>query len=181
MAAAAGDRARIVAADVRKARIQLLRDTVRASGARGIQIVQADLEAGLPFSSAFDIVFVDAPCSGLGTVRRDPDIRWRREEGDLPRFASAQRRMIDHAAAVVRPGGRLVYSTCSSEPDENEAVVSHFLAGNPGFRQIDLKREEAFLPEALRPVITDAGVVRTAPDAHGLEAFFGTVLRRELK
>ncbi len=83
MASMAGDRAEIVATDVRTARIALLRETVEASGARNIRVQQADLEAGLPFEAEFDIVFVDAPCSGLGTVRRDPDIRWRRTEEDL--------------------------------------------------------------------------------------------------
>ena len=83
MASMAGDRAEIVAVDVRSARVELLRETVEASGARNIRVQQGDLEAGLPFKSEFDIVFVDAPCSGLGTVRRDPDIRWRRSEADL--------------------------------------------------------------------------------------------------
>ena len=91
MAAMADDKAQIVAADVRGARIQLLRDTVDASGASSIRVVQADLERGLPFSAEFDVVFVDAPCSGLGTLRRDPDIRWRRRESDL-QIASRARR-----------------------------------------------------------------------------------------
>ena len=77
MAAAAGEEATVVAADVRNARMQLLRNTVRSSGASNIRLVQADLERGLPFGPSFDLVVVDAPCSGLGTLRRDPDIRWR--------------------------------------------------------------------------------------------------------
>ena len=79
--------------------------------------------APLPFPDRFDCVMVDAPCSGLGTLRRDPDIRWRRTEADLPPLAAAQLTMLRHAAAAVAPGGRLVYATCSSEPEENEDVV----------------------------------------------------------
>lgn len=182
MAASADDRAEIVAADVRTARVQLLRDTVRSSGAHSIRIVQADLEAGLPFGPIFDLVFVDAPCSGLGTIRRDPDIRWRRSEADLPNLAHAQGRMISNAAQVVAPGGTLVYSTCSSEPEENEAVVAAFAARHPSFRPVDLHHElhteRSPHLAALEPVLDPAGFLRTLPEKHGLEAFFGAVLRR---
>jgi 16S rRNA (cytosine967-C5)-methyltransferase len=182
MAAFANDRAEIVAADLRSARVQLLRDTVRSSGAHSIRIVQADLEAGLPFGPIFDLVFVDAPCSGLGTIRRDPDIRWRRTAADLPDLATAQNRMIRNAAQAVAPRGTLVYSTCSSEPEENEAVVAGFVAGNPSFRPVDLHDDlhAARSPHlaALEPVLDPAGFLRTLPEKHGLEAFFGAVLRR---
>jgi 16S rRNA (cytosine967-C5)-methyltransferase len=178
MAAMAEDRAEIVAIDVRTARVELLRETVNASGARNIHVQQADLEAGLSFKSEFDIVFVDAPCSGLGTIRRDPDIRWRRSEGDLASFSSTQSTMIRNAAEAVRPGGRLIYSTCSSEPEENDAVVSRFLQSNPGFAPIDLNVERPAYFAALRPVLDETGVLRTLPDKHGLEAFYGAVLRR---
>jgi 16S rRNA (cytosine967-C5)-methyltransferase len=178
MAAMAGDRARIIAADVRTARVQLLRETVAASGAHNIRIVQADVEHGLPFTRGFDIVFVDAPCSGLGTVRRDPDIRWRRQETDLAALASAQATMLIHAASVVVPGGRLIYSTCSSEPEENEEVVDRFLSHHPGFVHVDLRNERVRYQDALEPVLDESGMLRTLPHKHGLEAFFGAVLRR---
>ena len=178
MAAMAGDRAAIVAADVRTARIQLLRETVSSSGATNVRIVQADLASGLPFNAAFDLVFVDAPCSGLGTVRHDPEIRWRRAEADLAPLATAQLRMIHHAAEAVRPGGRLVYSTCSSEPEENEAVVSEFLSEAPHFSAVDLRSERPAHYAAIEPVLDERGFLHTTPHEHGLEAFFGAVLRR---
>ena len=178
MAAMAGDRADIVATDVRPARVDLLQQTVAASGARNIRVQQADLEAGLPFSREFDVVFVDAPCSGLGTVRRDPDIRWRRSETDLAPLARAQATMIRNAADAVRPRGRLIYSTCSSEPEENDRVVDEFLASNSDFALIDLRTEQSPYAAALAPVIDDRGVLRTLPHRHGLEAFYGAVLRR---
>jgi 16S rRNA (cytosine967-C5)-methyltransferase len=178
MAAMSDDRAEIVATDVRPARVELLRQTVKASGARSIRIQQADLEAGLPFAREFDVVFVDAPCSGLGTVRRDPDIRWRRTETDLALLASAQATMIRNAAAAVRPGGRLIYSTCSSEPEENDRVVTEFLASGSDFTLADMRTEDVPFSQALAPVVDDEGVLRTLPHKHGLEAFYGAVLRR---
>ena len=178
MAAMAHDRADIVAIDVRNARVQLLRDTVRASGAQNIRVLQADLEAGLPFGPRFDLVFVDAPCSGLGTVRRDPDIRWRRTEADLAPLAAAQLKMLRNAAEAVRPGGRLIYATCSSEPEENDHVFDSFLSSDPRFVRVDLRKEKPLHFDALDPVIDETGVLRTLPHRHGLEAFFGAVLRR---
>ena len=96
----------------------------------------------------FDAVLLDAPCSGLGTIRRDPDLRWRRREEDLPALAVAQIDMLTRLATVVKPGGRLTYSTCSSEPEENEAVVEAFLAAHPAFRRGEL--HTGFLEQHLK-------------------------------
>jgi 16S rRNA (cytosine967-C5)-methyltransferase len=148
---------RVVAADVRGRRIELLARTVRRSGAGNVRIVQADAMQPLPFGPVFDRVLLDAPCSGLGTLRRDPDIKWRRREEDLPALAAAQLAMAGHAASVLAPGGALVYATCSSEPEENDGVVDAFLASHPDF-------EEA------RPRL------RTRPDRDRLEAFFAAML-----
>jgi 16S rRNA (cytosine967-C5)-methyltransferase len=166
----------IVAADVRDRRVRLLRRTVSASRASNVVIVRADVLRPLPFSTPFDLVVVDAPCSGLGTLRRDPDIRWRRNESDLPALAAAQLTMLQHAGDLVAPGGRLVYSTCSSEPEENEGVVSAFLAGHPAFTRMDARLASPMLPAA---VVDDRGCLRTQPHLHQLEAFFGAVFVRE--
>jgi 16S rRNA (cytosine967-C5)-methyltransferase len=177
MAAAAGDRAFIVASDVRDARMQLLRETVSLSGSASIRLVQANLQQSLPFGERFDVVFVDAPCSGLGTIRRDPDIRWRRREEDLIGFQTSQLTMLRNAAAVVKPAGRLIYSTCSSEPEENDAVVEQFLSNAGNFRLLDVR---GTLP-VLAPVLDERGILRTFPDVHRLEAFFGAVLQRHAR
>ena len=105
-------------------------------------------------AGTFDLVLIDAPCSGLGTIRRDPDIRWRRSPDDLPRFAAAQRELLARAADLVKPGGRLLYSTCSSEPEENEDVVAAFLGDRHDF--------------------TQERTTRRCPSATSLEAFFGS-------
>jgi 16S rRNA (cytosine967-C5)-methyltransferase len=173
--AAANDGGLLVACDVRDRRIDLLRRTVTAAGAMEVRIVQADLLRPLPFRVQFDTVLVDAPCSGLGTLRRDPDIRWRRREADLAAFASAESRMLQNAAACVAMGGRLVYATCASEPEENERVVDAFLETTPGFTSLDARVAAPRLPEA---VVDARGHLRTEPHRHGLEAFFGAVLER---
>ncbi len=175
MAAMMCGEGRIVASDVRERRVQLLRRTVSASGATNVAIVHADLLRPLPFRQPFDLVVVDAPCSGLGILRRDPDIRWRRSEDDLPALAAAELTMLQHAADAVAPGGRLVYSTCSSEPEENEGVVSAFLAGASGFMALDARTAAPSVPAA---VIDDRGCLRTQPHRHELEAFFGAVFTR---
>ena len=165
----------LVACDVRRRRVELLARTTREARATNIRIVQADVLSPLPFSSQFDCVLLDAPCSGLGTLRRDPDIRWRRQESDIQRFAESQLRMLRHVAALVTPGGRLVYATCSSEPEENEQVVEAFLKTADGFAPVDARHAHPALPAA---VVDERSHLRSSPESHGLEAFFGAVFTR---
>ena len=176
LAASAGGQARIVAADVRSKRIALLRRTIARAAPPKVAILQADAERTLPFGPVFDTVLLDAPCSGLGTIRRDPDIRWRRRPEDFGELARAQLRMLTNAAAVVRPGGRVVYATCSSEPDENEDVVAEFLRGHGRFVTPAAEETRGRLPSPVGELINDEGMLRTWPARHGLEAFFGAVL-----
>ena len=176
IAAAMAGRGLLVASDVRDRRMLLLRRTVDASGAANVRLVQADLLKTLPFRAPFDLVFVDVPCSGLGTLRRDPDIRWRRRENDLASFGAAELTMLQHAAELVGRGGRLLYATCSSEPEENEGVADAFLATAPAFARQHVRDVSSRVPDA---VIDARGDLRTAPDRHGLEAFYAAVFRRQ--
>ncbi len=175
MAADMRDEGTIVATDVRDRRLALLKATVHASGASMIRLARVGATGALPFAAAFDRVLVDAPCSGLGTLRRDPDIRWRRAEQELPALALQQAALLSRAAAVVRPGGRLVYATCSSEPEENEGVVDTFLATHGDFTIADLRRDNV---QPLAPFLDDRGMMRTLPFEHALEAFFAAALVR---
>jgi 16S rRNA (cytosine967-C5)-methyltransferase len=175
LAATLAGAGRVIACDVRPRRVELLRRTVEVLRAPNVSIVQADLLAALPFGDPFDCVLVDAPCSGLGTLRRDPDIKWRRRESDLPVLAAGQRQMLAHAAATVRPGGRVIYATCSSEPEENELVARDFLTASRDFIQVDARTVHAQLPPAL---VDESGYFRSAPDRHQLEMFFGAVFER---
>jgi len=168
----------LVACDVRPSRLRLLRATVAPlaeplpggpEGAPGPpRIVRLDASKPLPFGPVFDRVLVDAPCSGLGTLRRDPDLKWSRTAADLSRFADLQTTMLERAADAVKPGGVLVYATCSSEPEENAGVVQRFLAGDSRFHQVPV--EAAHLPR------DRAGALETRPDVHGLDAFYSAVL-----
>jgi 16S rRNA (cytosine967-C5)-methyltransferase len=172
MAAAMMDRGLLVATDVRGGRVDLLARTIRGSGATCIRIVRTDAARALPFRALFDCVLLDAPCSGLGTIRRDPDVKWRRAEKDLAALAAVQLAMLDQASQVLRPGGRLVYSTCSSEPEENEQVIEQFLTGHPSFRLT----VPGGLPATVRSMIETTGYFRTHPFRDGLEAFFAAIL-----
>jgi len=151
----------VVACDVRPRRVRLLRSTLQRTGLAAVPVVQVASTGALPFADrSFDGVLVDAPCSGLGTLRRDPDIRWGRRADDLPRLAAGQLTLLHRAAGLVRPGGELIYSTCSSEPDENEDVVAAFLADAHDFRLVHEHR--------------------TLPPDDRLEAFYGAVIARNL-
>ncbi|HEX6462865.1 MAG TPA: 16S rRNA (cytosine(967)-C(5))-methyltransferase RsmB [Vicinamibacterales bacterium] len=175
MVAAMGDVGLVVAADVRGRRVELLARTIAASGARSVRILRADARGPAPFRTRFDAVLVDAPCSGLGTIRRDPDVRWRRTEADLAPLAAAQQEMLMHLAPAIRPGGRLIYSTCSSEPEENQDVVDAFLAGHPDFSR---RVPPTFERENLRVLLDADGALETLPFRDALESFYAASLHR---
>lgn len=166
----------LVATDVRKSRIALLAKTIRYSGATNIRIAQADFVAGAPFSQSFDCVVVDAPCTGLGTIRTDPDIRWRCQPHDFSKTAEIQLSILEQASQAVKSGGRLLYSTCSSEPEENEEVIVSFLKLHPNFSILNAKSLRDSLGVTLTSAINSSGHLRTYPFLHGLDAFFATVL-----
>lgn len=168
----------LVACDLRPRRMRLLARTLQAAGARAVGLARVDLLGGLPFGAVFDRVLVDAPCSGLGTLRRDPDVKWRRLEADLAAFARRQHQMLASAAAAVKPGGRLVYSTCSSEPDENEQVVDGFLAAHAWFVREDPSTVSRGLPPGVAACLDQDGALRPSPHEHGLEPFYAARLRR---
>lgn len=170
---AAGARHGLVAADYRKTRVTLLKETLRRAQVPA-SVVRFDARVGLPFKATFDCVILDAPCSGLGTIRREPDLKWTRTADDLPRLAAEQRRMIASAADAVRPGGRLVYATCSSEPEENAEIVDAFLANDNRFTEAPANTTDV-VPSDL---LDRRGHLVTRPDAHRLEAFYAAVLVR---
>ena len=173
LAGGAGPRGLVVASDFRPRRVALLRRSLTRMRPPRAAVVRLDAAAPLPFARVFDCVLVDAPCSGLGALRGDPDVRWRRAPGDLPRFAARQLAMLSRAAETVRPGGRLVYATCSSEPEENDEVVDRFLAAHPEY---ELTAPDA--GPAVERVVDRRGCLRTLPFRHGVEAFFGALLVR---
>jgi len=129
--------AKIVAGDLHPHRVETMRRLAAKQEAR-IHVLVHDVTKPLPFSDeSFDRVLLDAPCAGTGTLRRNPEIRYRLRPEDINELAEQQKQMLARAAAVVRPGGRLLYSTCSVEPEENEQVVDHFVSNQPEFRAVN--------------------------------------------
>ena len=165
MATRAQDSARIIATDVSAQRLGTLRRTLAQQHLTSVTPMVLDGTSPLPFSAVFDRVLVDAPCSGTGTLRHNPEIRWRIMEADIPNLAAQQKELLWNAARVVKPGGRLIYSTCSVEPEENEQVVEDFLQNSQEFRVIPQQRFS-----------TQSGAIRTWPHLHRTDGFFATVL-----
>ena len=164
--------ARILAGDARHERLGRLADTTRRAGVE-IHCVGADLEAAPIRAAGMDAVLVDAPCSATGTMRRHPDARWRLDPTVFARAATRQARLLAAAAPLVRPGGLLIYATCSLEPEENEHVVESFLNRNPGFTRS--ARADASLPAEL---LTDAGDFQSLPQRHGIDGAYAARLVR---
>ncbi len=178
LAAAMPDRGLLVATDLRPRRIRLLADRLAVAGPSVVRIARADVTRPLPFDRVFDCVLLDAPCSGLGTLRRDPDLKWRVRESDLAALAAVEAAMLDRVAEVVKPGGRLIYSTCSSESIENEAVFESFLGRHPEFEPPGRSAVVNLVPSGVARCLDSNGCLRTSPGEHGLEAFFAAMATR---
>jgi len=169
-----GNRGRIVALDIHEGKLKALKGLAGRLGATIIETLGGDagVDQGDDFREAFDRVLVDAPCSGLGTLRRNPEIKWRLTPKDMKTFPPLQKKILGRSALYLRRGGILVYSTCTIAEEENEKVVHAFLAENKDFKPI---RPPAFVDERL---IDDQGFFRTLPHRHGTDGFFGAVLMK---
>jgi len=164
--------ARILAGDGRHERIGRLADTTRRAGV-AIRCVAADLEAAPLRPASVAAVLVDAPCSATGTMRRHPDARWRLHPAVFARLAQRQTRLLAAAASLVRPGGLLIYATCSLEPEENEQVVESFLTQHPEF--VRTPRSGSTVPAEL---LTAAGDFQSLPQRHGIDGAYAARLIR---
>jgi 16S rRNA (cytosine967-C5)-methyltransferase len=153
--AAAG--ARVTAVDRSQPRLNRLRDNLGRLGLAA-EIVHADATQWR--GGPLDAVLVDAPCLATGTIRRHPDIPWLKSEADLAKLTGLQARLLDRAAELVKPGGTLVYCTCSLEPEEGEQAIAELLARNPDLRRQPIAAEEfGGTPD----LVTPAGDLRTLP------------------
>ncbi len=172
-----GATGQVVALDRHERRLALLSRDTRRLGLENVQTLQADashpLQAALGATS-FDRILVDAPCSGLGALRRNPDARWRARPDAGPRLASLQRAILRGVAPLLRPGGTLVYSTCTVEPEENDAVVDSLLAETPAFARVP----RPALPAALGPALDPRGALCTQPHRHDCDGFYAVRLER---
>ncbi len=174
--AALAPSATIVAGDVRPNRVETMRRLAVKQEAR-INVLVHDATKPLPFTDeSFDRVLLDAPCSGTGTLRRNPEIRYRLKPDDISELAEQQKQMLACAAAVVRPGGRLLYSTCSVEPEENERVIDQFASNHPDFRAVNpASAISSFIPHP------SSLHLRLWPHRQGCDGFFIAAYERAVE
>ncbi len=169
---------RIYAFDTSAARLARLKPRLKRSGLSNIHphVIASENDVRVKrLAGKADRVLVDAPCSGLGTLRRNPDLKWRQSPQSVEELKAKQAAILRSAATLLKPGGRLVYATCSFLPEENERVVADFLAGHPRFRQLDcgdlLRRQDI--------AIATGEHLRLVPHLHGTDGFFAAAMLLE--
>lgn len=175
LAALLGGAGRVVACDVASDKLEELRRRARRAGLSNIEARAIAPEGPLDVGTGFDRVLCDAPCTGTGVLRRNPEARWRLDPGDLDELPRAQGRILARAAPLTAIGGRLIYATCSVLRVENDGVADAFLAAHAGFQAVPLKE---ILGGDRARAIGDGARLYTAPDTHGTDGFFAVVFRR---
>jgi 16S rRNA (cytosine967-C5)-methyltransferase len=161
----------IVAGDLHEHRARTILKSAERQGIKGLKVIVYNAERALPFAeNSFDRVLVDAPCTGTGTLRRNPEIRWRISAPDIFDLSGRQQRILRSAAKMVRPGGSLLYSTCSVEPEENEEVVARFLKEHADFSLVPV--------DAVPALRNSDGMARTWPHRQGSDGFFIASIKR---
>lgn len=167
---------KIIAADISEKKLAVLAENCKRIGVQNVETRTVDAtKSGISFINTADAVLIDAPCSGFGTLRRHPDIRWNKTYDQLRSLSDLQNRLLENAAPHIKPGGVLVYSTCTIEPRENEEIISRFLKNFPMFT---LEPASEFLPDIPQSAITSEGFLQTFPHEHGVDGTFAARLRR---
>lgn len=181
LARAAAPRGRVIAGDIHEHRLRMIEQQLKRTHIKNVSPAKVDATQPFVFSEEFDRVLIDAPCSGTGTLSRNPEIRWRLKAQDLNEAHRSQAAMLRNALAAAGESGRVVYSTCSLEPEENENVVAAVLAETPGWRVIS---GQPALGRHLRhsdmadKFFAANGFFRTFAPEHGTDGFFAAVLAR---
>jgi 16S rRNA (cytosine967-C5)-methyltransferase len=162
------DKGRVVALESDKKRVARINEN---SSRLGLSIVKPVIgDAAVYREGTYDKILIDAPCSGLGVLRRHPDGRWTKTEESIKERAVLQKKILKNCAKLLKPGGVLVYATCTTEPEENEDVVNTFVAASGGEFRID--DPQPFLPDAAAALVRPDGFFRTFPDAPSMDGFF---------
>ena len=166
---------RVFAWDLHEHRVELIRAAARRLGLENVRPMTHDARrAPESMMLSMDAVLVDAPCSGLGVIADKPDVKYRLNDEELDGLPDIQKSILDACAKCVRPGGRLVYSTCTILPEENQNQVRAFLERHPEF---EMDENVNYLPEVLRPH-AESGMISILPNRDGMEGFFIARMRR---
>jgi len=182
---AAGGTGLVVAADRHAHRLRAMRDQFKRLGLARVRLIELDAARPLPFRKEFARILVDAPCSGTGTLARHPEIRWRLRPEQLAEFHDLQLALLKNALALLAPGGRIVYSTCSMEPEENEDVVADALHDAPSIRRVSADKAAHVLSPHLASgvkaerLFDAAGCFRTSPADNPADGFFAALLEKQ--
>lgn len=170
-----GDTGQVLAGDIHRHRLKLVGTAASRLGLKSVKLAAGNASRlGDKYKLRADRLLLDAPCSGLGVLRRRSDLRWRQSPQAIGQLAALQRSLLEGSCGTVKPGGVLVYATCSTEPEENEAVVAEFLTAHPEFAPDDIA---PFVPASLAGACV-GGSLRTWPHDHGTDGFFIARLRR---
>lgn len=177
LAALMDNRGAVIALDRHLGRLKRVKEWAERFNARIIRPVLADASLPLPFKKGvmFDSILLDAPCSGLGVIRRSPDIKLRRTPEDLEDLKTRQLELMNNLSLYLKEDGSFVYSVCTFEGEETDEVMAAFLESNPGFRVEDAS---SFLPPSSAALVDKGGFLRTFPHRDGLDGFFAARLRR---
>lgn len=170
------DTGEVTALDLSARGIEKIRENSARLGLTSIRALRGDASRDLPesFRSYFDRVLIDAPCSGLGTLRSNPEIKWHRNQSDVERLSGLQAKIVDRAASCLKPGGIMVYSTCTLTREENEQVVESFLETH---RQFELQDAAGYLPEQAKPMV-QRSYFMALPHCHNTDGFFAARMRK---
>ena len=169
-----GKAEQVVSSDLRFERAARMMRLLTKAGVEASNVLVADARFPSPFQKCFDVVLADVPCSGLGTLRRNPEIKWHFKAEEFALLQKTQKQILHNVGGAVRPGGRLLYSTCSTEPEENEQIIESFLESNRDFRLIAPQH-----PKGIERWLGIDLMVRTFPESRLWDGFFAALLMRE--
>ena len=167
---------KVIAGDIHEHKIALIQQTAKRLGASIVETMLHDAAVyNENLGEKADAVLVDAPCTGYGIIRRKPDIKWTSSPGEIAEITKLQARILDNASKYVKPGGVIVYSTCTIEKEENEMMVENFVASHPDFYLEDIS---SFLPEGLKKPEAKNGYIQIYPNVDNIDGFFISRMRR---
>jgi 16S rRNA (cytosine967-C5)-methyltransferase len=173
------DNGELVALDFSLSGVEKIRQNMNRLGTKSVRVARADASEQFSdsFAEPYDRILVDAPCSGLGTLRAHPEIKWHREVNDIRRLSGLQLKILERVAQYLKPGGILVYSTCTLTRDENEQNVKIFLAQHPEF---ELQDAAGYLPQQARHMV-QGKFFQALPQRDNTDGFFAARVRKALR